>query len=264
MFARLEDNWRGLKELDVVEKLHELRAEQEYFFSESFETIAGCGANGAIVHYQPDAEHNSPLTENTLLLLDSGGQYFDGTTDVTRTIALGEPTAEMVADFTAVLKAHIALAQMRFPLGTPGTRLDIIARSKLWQSCQDYKHGTGHGVACFGNVHEGPISISAGGSDYGFKPNMVTSNEPGVYKEGKYGIRIENLQYTTVSPQNENFLEFRHLTKVPIDKKLIDKYLFSEGEQAWLNKYHEDVYNSLAPYLNEIEKVWLKNACSPL
>ena len=264
LFAWLENNWRGLKELDVVEKLHELRAEQEYFFSESFETIAGCGANGAIVHYQPDAEHNSPLTENTLLLLDSGGQYFDGTTDVTRTIALGEPTAEMVADFTAVLKAHIALAQMRFPLGTPGTRLDIIARSKLWQSCQDYKHGTGHGVACFGNVHEGPISISAGGSDYGFKPNMVTSNEPGVYKEGKYGIRIENLQYTTVSPQNENFLEFRHLTKVPIDKKLIDKYLLSEGEQAWLNKYHEDVYNSLAPYLNEIEKVWLKNACSPL
>lgn len=264
LFAWLENNWHGLKELDVVKKLHELRAEQEYFFGESFETIAGSGANGAIVHYQPAAEHNSPLQKNTLLLLDSGGQYFDGTTDVTRTIALGEPTAEMIADFTAVLKAHIALAQMRFPLGTPGAKLDVVARSKLWQSCQDYKHGTGHGVACFGNVHEGPISISAGGSDYGFKPNMVTSNEPGVYKEGKYGIRIENLQYTTVSPQNENFLEFRHLTKVPIDKKLIDKYLLSEGEQAWLNKYHEDVYNCLAPYLNEIEKVWLKNACSPL
>ena len=260
----LENNRHGLRELDVVEKLHTFRAEQEYFFSESFETIAGCGANGAIVHYQPDAEHNLPLQENTLLLLDSGGQYFDGTTDVTRTIALGKPTAEMIADFTTVLKAHIALAQMRFPLGTSGGKLDIIARSELWKECQDYKHGTGHGVACFGNVHEGPISISAGGSDYGFKPNMVTSDEPGIYKEGKYGIRIENLQYTTVSPQNENFLEFRYLTKVPIDKKLIDKYLLNEGEQAWLNKYHEDVYNDLAPYLNENEKVWLKDACSPL
>ena len=260
----LEDKRHGLTEINVAEKLHSLRAEQENFFSESFATIAGSGANSAIVHYHPTAQNNALLAEDSLLLLDSGGQYFDGTTDVTRTIALGKPSAEMIADFTVVLKAHIALAQMRFPLGTPGAKLDIIARSQLWRNCQDYKHGTGHGVACFGNVHEGPISISVGGSDYGFKPNMVTSNEPGVYKEGKYGIRIENLQYTAVSPQNENFLEFRYLTKVPIDKKLINKYLLNEGEQAWLNKYHEDVYNCLAPYLNEIEKVWLKNACSPL
>ncbi len=260
----LEDNWRGKTELDVVKKLHQFRAEQENFFSESFATIAGSGSNGAIVHYQPDEKSNTELKENSLLLLDSGGQYFDGTTDITRTVVIGQPTKEMIADFTTVLKAHIALAQMRFPTGTAGAKLDIIARSKLWKECQDYKHGTGHGVACFGNVHEGPISISVGGSDYGFKPNMITSNEPGIYKEGKYGIRIENLQYTVPSSINENFLEFRYLTKVPIDKKLIDKYLLSEGEQAWLNEYHEDVYNDLAPYLNENEKVWLKDACSPL
>lgn len=265
-FAWLEDNWHGLNEIDVVNKLHDFRAEQKYFFSESFETIAGSGANGAIVHYQPKEHSALTLAENTLLLLDSGGQYFDGTTDVTRTIVLGEPTAEMKTDFTKVLKAHIALAQMRFPQNTSGVKLDIIARSKLWQTGDDYKHGTGHGVACFGNVHEGPISISLSGSDYGFKPNMITSNEPGLYKEGKYGIRIENLQYTTPSPIGDDFLEFRYLTKVPIDKKLIDKYLLDEGEQAWLNKYHEDVYNSLAPYLSESESEnkWLKNACSPL
>lgn len=260
----LEDNYRGLSEMDVVKKLHELRAEQEYFFSESFETIAGCGTNGAIVHYQPTAESNAPLTDNTLLLLDSGGQYLDGTTDVTRTVALGKPSAEMIADFTAVLKAHIALARLRFPVGTAGVKMDVVARSAIWHIGQDYKHGTGHGVACFGNVHEGPISISVSGSDYGFKPNMITSNEPGIYKEGKYGIRIENLQYTAPSAVGDGFLEFRYLTKVPIDKTLIDKYMLNDDERAWLNKYHEDVYNSLAPYLNENEKVWLKSACSPL
>ena len=264
LFAWLEDNYRGLSEIDVVNKLHAFRSEQQYFFSESFETIAGCGANGAIVHYQPRTEQCSPLQENTLLLLDSGGQYLDGTTDVTRTIALGQPTAEMVADFTTVLKAHIALAQLRFPQGTSGIKMDIIARSELWQRGLDYKHGTGHGVACFGNVHEGPISISPSSSDYGFKPDMVTSDEPGIYKEGKYGIRIENLQYTVQSAIGDGFLEFVPLTKAPIDKKLIDKYMLDDDELAWLNKYHEDVYNSLAPYLNEKKKLWLQKACSPL
>lgn len=260
----LEDNRQSLTELEVAAKLHDLRAQQENFFSESFATIAGSGANGAIVHYQADENHNAPLPENSLLLLDSGGQYFDGTTDVTRTIALGIPTSEMIADFTAVLKGHIALARARFPLGTSGVKLDVLARTEVWKTGQDYKHGTGHGVACFGNVHEGPISISVNGSDYGFKPNMVVSDEPGIYKEGKYGIRIESLLYTVRSPLNADFLEFRYLTKVPIDKRLIDKYLLSDGERAWLNKYHEDVYESLAPYLDEKEKVWLKDACSPL
>ena len=260
----LEDNRQSLTELEVAAKLHDLRAQQENFFGESFATIAGSGANGAIVHYQADENHNARLPENSLLLLDSGGQYFDGTTDVTRTIALGIPTPEMIADFTAVLKGHIALARARFPLGTGGVKLDVLARAEVWKTGQDYKHGTGHGVACFGNVHEGPISISVNGSDYGFKPNMVVSDEPGIYKEGKYGIRIESLLYAVRSPLNADFLEFRYLTKVPIDKRLIDKYLLSDGERAWLNKYHEDVYESLAPYLDEKEKVWLKDACSPL
>lgn len=255
---------KNLTELDVVAKLHELRAEQEYFYSESFETIAGSGANGAIVHYQPSERTNAPLEEHNLLLLDSGGQYFDGTTDVTRTVAIGEPSQEMIADFTAVLKAHIALALARFPIETAGIKLDVLARSQMWQKGLDYKHGTGHGVACFGNVHEGPISISVGASDYGFKENMVTSDEPGVYKEGKYGIRIENLQYTRKSAEYPGFLEFVPLTKVPIDKRLIDKYLLNDDELAWLNKYHRDVYESLEGSLTAEEKEWLKNACSPL
>lgn len=263
LFCWLEKQ-KNLTELDVVAKLHELRTKQEYFYSESFETIAGSGANGAIVHYQPSKQSNAPLEEHNLLLLDSGGQYFDGTTDVTRTIAVGEPTKEMIADFTAVLKAHINLALARFPVDTPGIKLDVLARAQMWQKGLDYKHGTGHGVACFGNVHEGPISISVGASDYGFKENMVTSNEPGVYKEGKYGIRIENLQYTRKSAEYPEFLEFVPLTKVPIDKRLIDKYLLSDDELAWLNKYHQDVFESLQAYLSETERKWLENACSPL
>ncbi|MBO6281748.1 MAG: aminopeptidase P family protein [Alphaproteobacteria bacterium] len=266
LFCWLEKQPHGLTELDIVKKLHALRAEQEYFFSESFETIAAAGENGAIVHYQPTHETNTLLPENGLLLLDSGGQYLDGTTDVTRTIALGTPTTEMIKDFTTVLKAHIALAQVRFPVGTAGIKLDVIARANLWQNGEDYKHGTGHGVACFGNVHEGPISISVGSSEYGFRSNMVCSNEPGVYKEGKYGIRIENLQYTTIVKDVESaeFLKFCYLTKVPIDKKLIDKYMLGAGEREWLNSYHQDVYNTLTPYLSSEAKLWLEKACSPL
>ena len=262
----LEENRFELTELDVVDKLHEFRKGGEYFFGESFATIAGAGANGAVVHYQPSEKTNIKLPENGLLLIDSGAQYFDGTTDVTRTVALGKPAKEMIADFTMVLKAHIALAQLRFPENLPGDKMDIIARGKLWQHGCDYKHGTGHGVGCFGNVYEGPISISASGSDYGFKSGMVVSNEPGIYRAGLYGIRIENLQYTAKVEglENEGFLEFKYLTKVPIDKRLIDKYLLNEGERAWLNDYHRNVYDTLAPYMNENEKVWLKDACSPL
>lgn len=264
LFAWLEDHWQGLSELDVVAKLHEFRAAQQLFYSDSFATIAGSAENGAVVHYQPTAETNKPLIENSLFLLDSGGQYFDGTTDVTRTIAIGTPSQEMIDDFTAVLKAHIALALARFPVGTSGIKLDTVARVQMWRKCLNYKHGTGHGVSCFGNVHEGPISISTAGSEYGLQAGMVLSNEPGLYKEGKYGIRIENLQYTAPVEENPEFLEFRYLTKVPIDKRLINKYLLSEGEREWLNSYHQDVYDTLTPYLNSDEKKWLKGACSPL
>ena len=259
----LEENYQGKAELDVVAKLHKFRSEQEYFWGESFNTIAGFAENGAVVHYQPSEKTNKELKDGSLLLLDSGGQYSDGTTDVTRTIAIGNPSKEMMKDFTLVLKAHIALASVRFPIGTPGMKLDIMARSQIWADGSDYKHGTGHGVACFGKVHEGPISISTNGSDYGFKSNMVTSDEPVIYKENEYGIRTENLLYTTESEHN-GFLKFNILTKVPIDKRLIDKYMLNAGEQMWLNNYHQDVYDCLAPYMNEKEKMWLKDVCSPL
>ena len=259
----LQDNYRGKTEYDIVRKLHEYRAKQDNFFSESFGTIAGFGSNGAIVHYQPDEKNSTLLTDDSLLLIDSGAQYLDGTTDVTRTVVLGKPSTEMVRDFTNVLKAHIALASAKFPIATSGVKLDILARSELWQNGIDYKHGTGHGVACFGNVHEGPISISAGGSDYGFKANMITSDEPGIYRENQYGIRIESLLYTAES-KFAGYLEFNILTKVPIDKRLINKYMLSTGEQTWLNDYHQNIYDCLAPYLDEKEKIWLKDACSPL
>ena len=216
------------------------------------------------VHYQPIEKSNRRLQENNLLLLDSGGQYFDGTTDVTRTVALGTPTADMIHDFTLVLKGHIALAKAKFPLGTCGMRLDTLARAPLWQEGKDFKHGTGHGVGCFGNVHEGPNRISSGGSLYGFKPNMVTSIEPGYYKENAYGIRIENLYYSKRTEQNSEFLEFETLTLVPIDKRLIDAYLLDAGERDWLNAYHKKVYERLAACVNDDEKKWLKESCSPL
>lgn len=260
----LQNNWRGKTELEVVQKLHELRQEQDLFFEESFETIAGAAENGAIVHYQPTEKTNRKLQENNLLLLDSGGQYFDGTTDVTRTVALGIPSAEMIHDFTLVLKGHIALERAIFPKETSGVQLDALARLPLWREGKDYKHGTGHGVGCFGNVHEGPNRISNKGSMYGFKANMVTSIEPGYYKENAYGIRIENLVYSKPSKKYENFLEFETLTLVPIDKKLIDAYLLDAGEQDWLNNYHRKVYESLAACVNDDEKKWLKESCSPL
>lgn len=260
----LQNNWRGKTELEVVQKLHELRQEQDLFFEESFETIAGAAENGAIVHYQPTEKTNRKLQENNLLLLDSGGQYFDGTTDVTRTVALGIPSAEMIHDFTLVLKGHIALERAIFPKETSGVQLDALARLPLWREGKDYKHGTGHGVGCFGNVHEGPNRISNKGSMYGFKANMVTSIEPGYYKENAYGIRIENLVYSKPLKKYENFLEFEILTLVPIDKKLIDVYLLDAGEQDWLNNYHRKVYESLAACVNDDEKKWLKESCSPL
>ncbi len=258
----LENNWRGKTELDVVKKLHELRKQQDLYFSESFATIAGSAENGAIVHYSVNEKTNHELKENNLLLLDSGGQYLDGTTDVTRTIAIGEPSTELIHDFTLVLKAHIGLARARFPVGTLGVKLDTLARSKMWQEGKDYKHGTGHGVACFGNVHEGPINIGVNGSMYGFNENMVTSIEPGFYKENAYGIRIENLAYT--KKDKMNFLSFVPLTLVPIDKKLIDKYMLDAGEQDWLNEYHQMVFERLVACVNDDEKKWLKESCSPL
>lgn len=257
----LEKNWRGQTELDVVQKLHELRTTQPLFYSESFATIAASASNGAIVHYQPNKNTNRLLAENQLLLLDSGAQYLDGTTDVTRTLILGQPNKQQKEHFTAVLKAHIALADTVFTPQMSGLELDTIARQPLLAKNMDYKHGTGHGVACFGNVHEGPISISPRGTAR-FSAGMVTSIEPGFYLENTYGIRIENLYLTQTAGQNR--LSFLALTKVPIDKKLIAAYMLSADEQKWLNKYHECVYKSLVKYMTEEEKQWLEKACSPL
>lgn len=257
----LDQNQDELTELDVVAKLHEFRAQQEFFFSESFATIAASGANAAIIHYQPTPQTNAKLEKDSVLLLDSGGQYFDGTTDVTRTIALGQPSEEIKEMFTLVLKAHIALADAIFPTGTPGNMLDALARSVMWRACKDYKHGTGHSVGTFSNVHEGPFAISPKNMNK-IRNCYVVSNEPGYYKEGSYGIRIENLVYT--QPVGEEYLCFKNLTLVPIDKRLIKAYMLNRGERDWLNNYHHEVWNCLAPRMDENEKEWLKGACSPI
>lgn len=257
----LEQNRNGLTELDVVAKLHEFRAQQEYFFSESFATIAAAGAHAAIIHYQPNEHTNAVLEDNSVLLLDSGGQYFDGTTDVTRTIALGNPPEEIKDMFTMVLKAHIALASAVFPIGTSGCMLDALARSVMWRFCKDYNHGTGHGVGHFLNVHEGPFAISPKNMTP-IQNGYVVSNEPGYYKEGCYGIRIENMVYT--NPAGDGFLLFRNLTLVPIEKRLINVYMLTRGERDWLNIYHGEVWRCLAPKMDDNEREWLKGACSPI
>lgn len=258
----LENNRQGLHELDVVAKLKQLRQAQDLFFSDSFGTIAASGANAAIVHYQPDSAHNALLKDNSVLLLDSGAQYFDGTTDVTRTIALGTPPEEIKTAFTEVLKAYIALASVIFPANTPASALDAICRAPLWLAGKDYRHGTGHSVGHFSDVHESPFGLSPR-CHLPIKENYITSIEPGFYLEGKFGIRIENLAYA-VKAEHEGFLQFKNLTLIPIDKRLINPYMLSVGEQSWLNSYHQQVFSCLAPYMNVAEKEWLCKACSPL
>ena len=258
----LDDNYQNISELDVVAKLRSLRQEQELFFSDSFATIAATASNAAIVHYQPNENSNKKLENNSVLLLDSGAQYYDGTTDVTRTIALGNPSDEIKESFTQVLKAHIALASAIFPQNTPANVLDAVCRQPLWQQGKDYKHGTGHSVGHFSDVHEAPFGLSLR-SHMPVKANYITSIEPGYYKENAYGIRIENLVYTTNS-EYDGFLKFQYLTLIPIDKHLINKYLLNDSEVSWLNNYHSSVYNALAPYMNKAELKWLKKACAPL
>ena len=258
----LETNYCGKTEFDIVRKLKEFRAQNELFFSDSFSTIAASGANAAIVHYSPTEKNCSAIKENSVLLLDSGAQYFDGTTDVTRTIAIGTPSDEIKDAFTQVLKSHIALASLTFPKNTSAAALDSICRAPLWRFAKDYGHGTGHSVSHFSDVHESPFGISQNCNKKA-KENYITSIEPGFYKENEYGIRIENMVYIRKC-QNTDFLEFKNLTLVPIDKRLINTYLLSSEEQNWLNNYHKEVINCLAPYLDEEEKNWLKDVCSSL
>ena len=233
----------------------------------SFDTIAGAGPNGAIVHYRVTATTSRRLESGTLFLVDSGGQYRDGTTDITRTVAIGTPTAEMRERFTRVLKGHIAIATARFPVGTTGPQLDGLARHALWQAGLDYDHGTGHGVGSFLSVHEGPARIAKTGS-VPLEPGMIISNEPGYYKTGEYGIRIENLEIVTqpaqISGGEREMLGFETLTLCPIDQRLIDPALLNDDETAWIDAYHARLSPALDHLLDDADRAWLKAATRPL
>lgn len=228
-------------ELSAAEKLHSLRKKGQLFQDLSFETISAFGPHGAIIHYGVTPKSNSPLKREGLYLLDSGGQYLTGTTDVTRTLALGSPTTEQKDRYTRVLKGHIALAQAIFPDGTTGAQLDSLARQFLWDVGCDYDHGTGHGVGSYLSVHEGPQGISKRGSDVSLKPGMILSNEPGYYKAGEYGIRIESLVMVVEIPHLPGFYGFETLTLCAFDQNLIDTSLLTANEKDWIDNYHARV-----------------------
>jgi Xaa-Pro aminopeptidase len=245
-------------EITAAEKLYNFRKQGENFMGASFQTISSFGPHGAIVHYHPSAASDVPLKRNGIYLIDSGGQYLGGTTDVTRTLALGTPSVEEKTYYTRVLKGHIALANAIFPANTTGGQLDGFARQFLWQIGADYGHGTGHGVGSYLNVHEAPPSISPRALGEPLRPGMILSNEPGYYKEGHYGIRIESLMLVKEAPNLTGFYNFEILTLVPLDLTLIDISLLTKEETAWIEDYHFHVFNTLAPYLDEKTKQWLK------
>lgn len=250
-------------EISVDKKLHTFRAAQPLYMGESFDTIAGYKEHGAIVHYEATPETDVTLKPEGFLLLDSGAQYLDGTTDITRTIALGPLTEEEKTGYTLILKGHIALAMAVFPEGTRGAQLDVLARMPIWKERMNYLHGTGHGVGHFLNVHEGPQSIRMNENPVALQPGMVTSNEPGVYKAGSHGIRTENLVLTVPAGEGMfgKYLKFETLTLCPICRKGIIKELLTAEEIGWLNDYHRTVYEKLSPDLNYDEREWLKEAC---
>ena len=255
-----------LREIAASDRLEAFRREGEHFRDLSFPTISGAGSNGAIVHYRATPETEKRLEPGTLYLLDSGAQYLDGTTDVTRTVAVGQPSDEMRDRFTRVLKGHIALALARFPKGTTGTQLDGFARRALWQVGLDYDHGTGHGVGSYLGVHEGPQRISKAPNSQALLPGMIVSNEPGYYKTGAYGIRIENLvlvQPADGAAEREMF-GFETLTLAPIDRNLIEPSLLDEEESAWLDAYHERVRETLTPFVDPDTAHWLAEATRPV
>jgi Xaa-Pro aminopeptidase len=248
-----------LDEIGIVTALEAFRRESDALADVSFNTISGAGPNGAIVHYRVDGKTNRGLKPGELMLLDSGGQYLMGTTDITRTMATGKVTAEQKDRFTRVLKGMIAISMARFPKGTSGAQIDILARQFLWQAGITYNHGTGHGVGHFLSVHEGPAGIS---SRYPtpLEAGMILSNEPGYYKEGAYGIRIENLVLIVESAQYPGYLEFETLTLTPIDLRLVDEKLLVDAECDWLNAYHKRVFKEIGPLVKGEVKAWLKDA----
>ena len=255
-------------EMQIVSKLEAFREATGALKDLSFDTIAGAGPNGAVVHYRPTRQKIRRTEPGTLLLVDSGAQYLDGTTDVTRTIAIGEPTAEMRQRYTLVLKGHLALGRVRFPAGVTGSALDVLARAPLWAAGLDYDHGTGHGVGSYLGVHEGPQRIAKVDNRVALKPGMIVSNEPGYYKTGAYGIRIENLQYVTEPEELEGgerpMLGFEFLTLAPYDRRLINEILLTDEEREQVNAYHARVFDEIGAELAPIERAWLEEACEPL
>lgn len=256
----------GQTELSVTRKLESLRAEGPLYRDISFDTITGYAAHGAIVHYEPTPETDIELQPKGLLLIDSGAQYQDGTTDITRTIALGPLTEQECTDYTLVLKGHIALARARFPEGTTGTQLDILARQALWNNGLNYGHGTGHGVGSYLNVHEGPHQIRMNHVPTPLQAGMTVTNEPGLYRAGLHGIRIENIELVQPFTATEfgSFLQFETLTLCPIDTAPIRTELLTADETAWLNAYHLRVCEALSPLLDEDHRAWLAEATRPL
>ncbi|MGA0345819.1 MAG: aminopeptidase P family protein [Alphaproteobacteria bacterium] len=255
-------------ELGAAEKLYQFRAKDKIFRGLSFDTISAAGSNGAIVHYRANKKTNKHLTPGSLYLVDSGAQYMDGTTDVTRTVAIGVPTDEMRDRFTRVLQGHIAIATARFPAGSPGGALDSFARRPLWEIGLDFDHGTGHGVGCFLGVHEGPQRIAKRGGGVPLSAGMVISNEPGFYKEGSFGIRIENLEVVRdlkcENSSNSRMLGFESLTLVPIDRSLVVTSMLDDKELSWWEEYHKRVLEAVGPLVDGSTLAWLKKACLPL
>ena len=265
--AWFEAEGHATDEITCCERLEAFRAEPGDLVDLSFGTISGSGPNGAIVHYHATRATNRPIDRDTLFLLDSGGQYRDGTTDTTRTIAVGTPSPEMRRCFTLVLKGHIAIASARFPVGTPGAALDPLARIALWRAGLDYDHGTGHGVGSFLSVHEGPQRIAKTGAEP-LRPGMIVSNEPGCYRTGEFGIRIENLELVTpaeaIAGGERPMLGFETLTLIPIDTRLVDTALLDRDEIAWLDTYHARVRAVIGPRLDAPTRDWLERATAPL
>jgi len=254
-------------EVAAAAKLEAFRRKTGELKDLSFDTISAAGANGAIVHYRPTTRTKQFLRPGSLYLIDSGGQYLDGTTDITRTVAIGTPTNAMKRHYGLVLKGHIAVATARFPKGTRGQDLDAFARRPLWEAGLDFDHGTGHGVGSYLGVHEGPQRLSRLGT-HAFEPGMILSNEPGLYFEGRYGIRLENLVLVTppkkIAGGTREMLGFETLTLVPFDRRLIDPEQLLPFEQAWLNDYHARVRRELEPLLTGKDREWLRRATAPI
>ena len=258
----------GVTERSAAAYLESCRRHNELFQDLSFPTISGMGSNGAIVHYHSTEKTDRSIEPGSLFLVDSGAQYLDGTTDITRTVAIGPPTAEHRDRYTRVLKGHIALATAQFPQGTTGSQLDALARQPLWEIGLDYDHGTGHGVGSYLGVHEGPQRISKSPNSVALQPGMILSNEPGYYKMGGYGIRLENLVVVAACPElledSRTFLQFETLTLVPFDRSLIELSLLTSKERHWVNTYHAKVFNTLGPLVDQETKEWLEIATATI